>query len=95
MTGPVGVAVVKIVYYFVSSAFDMIFGPILVIPKMLLFGVGGIADKILAIPPLLIMISGGLFKPILWVLEPFVRTAIFIFTGDFKASNELIFKNLN
>ena len=47
---------------------------------------GDIWEKVLAMPPIIIQTSGGFFKPVLMVVEPFIRLARFLVTGEYTKS---------
>lgn len=65
--------------------FNQIFGPILVIPKI--FSTDDeLWSKLLAMPPVIVQTSGGLFKPLLMVVEPLFRLFRFLATGQYKSS---------
>lgn len=64
---------------------NQVFGPLLLIPRVLSSD-EDIFDKLLALPPIIIQTSGGTFKPFLMVVEPFLRWFKFLITGEYKKS---------
>ena len=84
-SGPEGRAIVYIVYQPTATMFNQIFGPMMVVPRVMASD-EDMWDKLLALPPILIQTSGGLFKPVLMVIEPLIRLVRFLVTGEYQKS---------
>ncbi|XP_054153320.1 uncharacterized protein LOC128952022 [Oppia nitens] len=83
--GPQGRAIVYIVYQPMATLMNQVFGPLLLIGKVLNQQEDP-WDLVLALPPIIIQSSGGLFKPVLMVVEPLLRWFRFLSTGEYYRS---------
>ncbi|XP_054153498.1 uncharacterized protein LOC128952176 [Oppia nitens] len=87
--GPTGRSLMYIIYQPTATLIHQIFGPMLLIPKLMLAPDHPICEKLLALPPVIVQSTGNMFKPVLMVVEPLIRWKYFLITGHYQKALSL------